>query len=45
MNFKQIKYIKNIQSVYIQRDLFEYLSEKQKLDLIIYNSNYKSYSK
>ena len=35
--FKEIKYLDYIKSNYIKKDIFLYLHEKQKLNMIIYN--------
>ena len=38
-NIKSEKYIESIASLYILKDIFSFLSENQKLNLIIYNKS------
>ena len=37
----EIKIGKSIQSLYVLKDIFSFLSEKQKLKILIYNKNLK----
>ena len=37
MDLKELNYVRDIKSEYIQQGIFEYLNEKQKISLIIYN--------
>ena len=41
-SFKRIKFLGDIKSEYIQKGIFSYLNEKQKLKMIIYNKKLKS---
>ena len=41
-SFKGIKFLGDIKSKYIQKGIFSYLNEKQKLKMIIYNKKLKS---
>jgi hypothetical protein len=35
--FKEIKFIEDIKSLYVKKDIFLFLDQKQKLNLINYN--------
>ena len=38
-NIKSEKVIESIKSIYVLKDIFSFLSEKRKLEIIIYNKN------